>query len=277
MLRKIFGTQRPVIGMVHFSPMLGYDGFESIENILKKALFDLNALMAEGVDGVMVENNYDLPHQIIVGSETVASMTFLTAKVLEQANVPLGINVLWNDYRASLAMAKVLGAKFIRVPVFVDKVQTAFGIINGDSADVIEYRKKIQAEEVAIFTDIQVKHATMLDSKKPLSLSAQQAINAGSDGLIITGKWTGDAPKLGDLEEARIVAGNFPILVGSGATQENIKQLLKFADGVIVSTSLKSGHYLDPSMERNVKPYQATIDVEKVKAFVNAVKPMTKK
>lgn len=44
MLEKIFRTSSPAIGMVHFSPMLGYDGFESIETILKKALFDLNAL-----------------------------------------------------------------------------------------------------------------------------------------------------------------------------------------------------------------------------------------
>lgn len=75
----------------------------------------------------------------------------------------------------------------------MDKVRTSFGDIVGEPEKVVECRKIIGADDVALFTDIQVKHADMLD-EKPISLSAKQAVEAGSDALIVTGRWTGDPP-----------------------------------------------------------------------------------
>ncbi len=235
-LQRVFGTRNPIIGAVHFSPMIGYQGFEGTDFVLRKALIDLKAFEKGGVDAVIIENNYDLPHKIIVGTETVAIMTFLANELKKFTTLPLGINVLWNDYEAVLSIASVVGLKFVRIPVFVDNVRTSFGDIFGKAEEVISYRQRIQAEEVALFTDIQVKHAQMLELK-PIGLSAQQAIEAGSDALIVTGRWTGDAPKVDDLEETRKAVGSFPILVGSGVTIGNVPILLEFADGMIVSTS----------------------------------------
>lgn len=271
-LEKVFRTKYPIIGALHFSPMIGYPDFEGTEFVLRKGLMDLKAFEKGGVDGIIIENNYDLPHKIIVSHETVAMMTFLAIKLKENTNLPLGINVLWNDYEAALSIAKVVGLKFVRIPVFVDNVRTSFGDIFGKAKEVISYRQKIQAEEVGLFTDIQVKHAQMLDLAKSIGVSAQQAIEAGSDGLIVTGKWTGDAPKIEDLVEARKSAGDFPILIGSGATKENVSVLLKFADGIIVSTSLKSGKYLKPKENRNLKDHHEVIDADKVKEFVTICK-----
>ncbi len=267
-LQRVFGTRNPIIGAVHFSPMIGYQGFEGTDFVLRKALIDLKAFEKGGVDAVIIENNYDLPHKIIVGTETVAIMTFLANELKKFTTLPLGINVLWNDYEAVLSIASVVGLKFVRIPVFVDNVRTSFGDIFGKAEEVISYRQRIQAEEVALFTDIQVKHAQMLELK-PIGLSAQQAIEAGSDALIVTGRWTGDAPKVDDLEETRKAVGSFPILVGSGATIGNVPILLEFADGIIVSTSLKTGKYLLPEQNRNLKDYHEVIDADKVKEFVN--------
>lgn len=269
MLKRIFKAKSPIIGMVHFMPLLGYEDFPGLERVLEKALKDTEALGKGGVNGIIVENNYDIPHKIFVNPETIACMTLLTEKIIEQTNLPVGVSVLWNDYRASLSIAKLTGAKLVRVPVFVDKVRTAYGDILGEPKKVLAFRKKIGAAKIAIFADIQVKHAKMLE-EKDLVVSAKQAIKAGADALIVTGRWTADAPDVADLKRVRDEVGQFPILVGSGATKENLSVLLQYADGVIVGTSLKSGKCLADDKEPNIKGFQETIKEKKVREFVKA-------
>lgn len=260
---KLFKTKRPFIGVVHFTPLLGYKDFQGLDNTLKKALKDLKALEDGGVDGLFVENNYDYPHKIIVGPETVACMTFLTQEIVKNTKLPVGVSVLWNDYKAALSISKVTGAKFIRIPVFVDTAKTNYGTVKGQAKDVLAYRKSIEAEDVLLFTDIHVKHAQIL-SKKTISQSAKEAIKYMADALIITGKWTGDAPNIDDLKKTRKSVGNFPILIGSGASSQNIDKLLEYADGAIVSTSLKTEKTKD---KVNIRGFEDSIDKKKVQTF----------
>lgn len=276
-LEKIFATKRPIIGSLHFYPLLGYENFLGIDFTLEKAMVDLKAFEEGGVDAVIVENNYDLPHRVVVGHETVAIMTLLVMRLMEKTSIPMGISVLWNDYEAALSVAKVTGLKFVRVPVFVDDVRTSFGDILGQAGKVTDYRKKILADDIALFTDIQVKHATMLRPEKAIGQSANEAKQSGSDALIVTGNWTGDAPSAEDLSQVRETAGDFPIIIGSGADRDNLPLLLQFADGIIVSTSLKSGKYLSPEEDRNLKSFHEVVDRQKVEQFVRAFRQEVEK
>jgi len=270
MLRKIFKKEQGIIiGAIHFPPLLGYPGFPGFNVALKNALKDLQVLQAGGVDGVIIENNYDTPHKIMVGPETVSSMVHLGQEMRKKISLPLGVSVLWNDFASSLAIAKVLGARFVRIPVFVDKVKTDYGIVDGDAKAVLEYRRSIKAENIALFTDIQVKHAEIL-SKRPLVESAQEAIKAGSDALIITGKWTGQAPDLEELKLVRKKVGSFPIFVGSGADIDNVKSLLEYTNGVIVSTSLKKG--VGKKEEINIKTWKQRMILNNVRRLMKAIK-----
>lgn len=243
-----------------------------MEKCLEKSLSDAKTLKKGGVDAILVENNYDIPHKEFVDPEVVAATTFLTQKISEAVSLPLGISVLWNDYKAALSIAKICGAKFVRIPVFVDSVETQYGKIFAAPEKILSFREKIGASDVALFTDIHVKHAKILEDKT-ISESAREAIERGSDGLIITGKWTGDAPDLSDLKEAREAIGkDFPILIGSGATKDNVKMLLQYADGVIVGTALKTGVIRPKKEEVNLKPWEEKISLEKTKEFVEAVR-----
>ena len=264
--KQIFKTRNSVIGVIHFAPLLGYMEYTNIDVILKRALEDIKSL--DGVDAVFIENNYDYPHKITVGPETVACMSILAHEIVKKSKVPVGISVLWNDYKAALTIAKVSGAKFVRVPVFVDRVKTNYGEAKGEPKAVIAHRKSINAEEVLLFTDIQVKHAMILD-KRSILASARLAIKNKSDGLIVTGKWTGDAPDLNELKKVRRAVGDFPILIGSGVDYKNVKTLLEYADGVIVSTSLKTSNTRD---KVNIRGYQDKIDRKKVQNFMRHFK-----
>lgn len=256
-----------IIGAIHLPPLLGYPKFPGFDVAFKNALSDLEAFEKGGVDGIIFENNYDIPHKVFVDAAIISSMIFLGEKLRKATRLPLGISVLWNDYRAALSIATTLDLQFIRIPVFVDRVKTNYGVVEGEPKKVIEFRKSIGAEHVALFTDIHVKHAKLL-SKYTLINSAKLAIQNKSDALIITGKWTGDAPNIEELKTLRKSTGTFPILIGSGIDQNNVKTLFRFASGTIVSTSLKMGP--KKKEETNVKSYQARIDVRKVKKLVQS-------
>lgn len=272
-IKRIFKTERPVIGMIHFVPLLGYRGYPGIDRVLQAALADLKAFEEGDVDGVMVENNYDIPHKIFVNPETVVCMTYLASEIIKKTKLPVGISVLWNDYKAALFMAKICGGKFIRVPVFVDDVKTDYGNVLGEADQVIRYRKEIKADNVALLTDIHVKHAKQL-SKYSLEESAKKAIKKGSDGIIMTGNWTGDAPDLNNLKLIKKAVGNFPVFIGSGASIENVQDLMRYADGVIIGTSLKTGS--NSKKHVNIRGEKERIDGSKVKRFVAKFRKLIK-
>jgi len=83
----------------------------------------------------------------------------------------------------------------------------------------------------------------------------------GADALIVSGRMTGDAPDLGKVREARALAEALGLLIGSGATAENVGAFLSIADGVIVGSSIKQGGACENP-----------VDVERVKRFVDAAR-----
>ena len=270
-LKSIFKVEKPIIGALHLLPLIGGKERIPYKDILECALADLKALEQGGVDGVIVENNYDLPHRIVVRPETVALMSKICKKLRANTSLPVGISVLWNDYKAAISIAKTADGSFVRIPAFVDEVMTSFGRVSPVAASAIRYRKRIHAENVKIFSDIHVKHAHML-SKKSIAESAAQAEKMRSDGIIVTGTWTGDPPSISDLKKVS-TSTSLPVIIGSGFSQKEVG-LLKFADAVIVSTSLKTG--TPSAKQRNLKPYTARIDRSKVAALMRKVKEFRK-
>jgi hypothetical protein len=268
-LNKIFKKNKNIIiGAIHFPPLFGYKDFPGTEIALRNTLHDLKAFEDGGTDGIIIENNYDVPHKIAVDKETVEMMTYLGKEIKKATRIPIGVSVLWNDYKAALFIAKEIGAQFIRVPVFVDNVKTDYGEVFGEPKDVLDYRREMGIENIALFTDIHVKHAELLD-EKTIESSAIEAIKSGSDALIITGKWTAQAPKLDDLIAVKNTVNDFPILIGSGIDESNAKELFEYINGAIVSTSLKEGNNIDNGP--NIKSWKQRIDKNKVTKLVESL------
>jgi len=257
-----------VIGAIHFAPLIGFKEHPGMKKTFELALHDLKAFQKGGVNAVIFENNYDLPHKIKVGAETIASMTELVTLLKPFIKVPFGISVLWNDYEAALSIAKVCSANFVRIPVFVDTVKTDYGIVNGTPEEVVKFKKKIGAENIKLYCDVHVKHAELI-SNYSLEESILLAEEKGADAIIITGKWTGNAPNIEKLIKARSVAKK-PIIIGSGLNKDNVKKLFSYADGGIISTSLKEDSEI--KNERNIKPYESRIKEERVREFMKRVK-----
>jgi hypothetical protein len=174
-------------------------------------------------------------------------MAIVAYELARIAKIPLGIEVLLNDPKASLAIAKTTGLKFIRTDYFVDRMtREGYGEFEINPKALMAYKKKIKAERIKIFADIQVKYATMIDKKKSISTSVKEAISNGADGAIISGTISGVEPNIKDVKEAKAAAENkVPVIIGSGFSSKNAKKLLKFADWAIVGNSIKTNGLVD--------------------------------
>lgn len=243
MFTDIFPRKKPIIGVVRLLPLLGYKSFPGIAKIIEVGLSDIQKLEKAGFDGALIDNHTH-PHVVKATNEMTASFTAVMIELVKKSKIPLGVQFLIDDPEASLAIAKMSGASFIRTDFFVDKVKTEYGIMFPKAKAIIDYKKMIFAKDILILADVQVKHAEMLE-KKSIFKSVKQAFLASADAVIVTGSWTGVAPELNKLYKAKKAAGEKPVLMGSGFTVENSKELLKIADGALVGTAIRNESRID--------------------------------
>lgn len=236
-----------VIGMVHCLPLPGSPGFRgSMAEIIKRAVADAKALEKAGVDALMIENMGDEPFGITLETSQVAALAAVSAVVAQKVGLPLGIDAAMNDYQAAISIAKAVSGSFVRIPVFVDTVEYYGGIVKPVAREAIMLRRHLQAEEIKIFADIQVKHTHLLLPHVLIEDSAKVAESCGADAIIVTGTHTGGETPLEMIKRVRAVT-KLPLIVGSGVNVSNVQEQLSIADGAIVGSSLKEGgHWQNP-------------------------------
>jgi uncharacterized protein len=263
-LASMFGVQRPVIGMVHLWPLPGSPGYAGygMDAILDHARRDAEALIEGGVDGLIVENMWDIPYYAGTDPrmEAVVAQGVAARKIKEMAGMPVGVNVIHNGWLAELSIAVAAGLDFIRVCILTGaRLWDTGDFGTGCAADLLRRRKELGAEHVKLFADVDKKHSVPFPGID-LETHIEWTEFYRPDALIVSGRMTGDAPDLDKVRRAREAATR-PILMGSGTTAENIGSFMRYADGAIVGTSLK----VDGVMEN-------PIDVERVRRYVEAVK-----
>lgn len=262
-------NKRPsVIGMIHCAPLLGYANSPGPKVVEKKFIQDLKALNIGGVDAIMIENNYDVPHFENAKLSTIPNLTDLCLKARNLTKKSLGLCVLWNDYETAFSIAKIAKFDFVRIPVFVDKVKTHYGVFSGKAKEVIEFRKKIKGENILIFADVQVKHAEHL-IKRPLKNAVHEAVLKKADAVIITGKWTGDPPTVQDVIEAKKYAKNVPVILGSGITPDNVKKY--DVDGLIVGSYFKGRGNPKEKDFHNIFSWKVKLQEKRIKIFMQSL------
>jgi uncharacterized protein len=251
-MRSLFKSKKVIIGMVHLKPMPGFPNYGgSMQEIIDFAIKDAKTLESGGVDGLIVENIFNRPRQKTVGPETVAPMSIIFKEVVNSVNLPVGIKVLFNDAKAELAIVNCCGGHFVRLSVYSDPMATMAGIIEGCAYEAVTFRKLIDGEKIKILADVHVKHAAPL-ANRPISDSAFDAANSGmADGLVVTGKRTGLATDIDDISAVKEVVPDKLLLVGSGTTVENVKDIMKYADGSIIGTYFKKGGDINNPVDLN--------------------------
>jgi hypothetical protein len=244
MLNKLFNTKNKVVlGMIHLPPLLSYPDFPGLDFCIQKSLEDLKNLQEAGFDGVLIENDYDQPHTEFANPAQISAFTAIAWEVCKRAKIPVGVQMMLNDWKSSFAIAKVVGAKFTRLDVFIDHVTCQWGEMHPNPSEIMDYKTSMYPE-LLLFADIQVKYKTMLEDKS-LATSAKQAIEAGANALIVTGEATGKETPIEKIKLIKKTYPNFPLFIGSGIHAENVQEQLQVADGAIVGTSIKTGNSVD--------------------------------
>ncbi len=238
--------------MIHLPPLPNYQGSPGIEAIIKSALNDLKILEQHGIDGALIENEYDRPHQVLASASTIEAMKQVSKALVEAStSCIIGCEILLNDPKASLDVAKFAGAKFIRTDYFVDRMsRPEYGIFDIDPDGLIDYRKSIGGDDILIMADIQVKYATMLD-ERTIAQSAVLATLHHADAIVVSGKATGSAPIINDLKKAKAGAG-VPVIIGSGFDAQNGAELLSHCDGAIVGTAVMQDRIVNDDKVRQL-------------------------
>lgn len=261
-LEDLFGIEKPIIGMVHLLPMPGTPGCNhDVDTIIETALEDAEKLEEGGVDGMIVENMWNIPY--FVGSdippETISVQSVAARKVVENVDVPVGANVIHNAGRGDLAVAIASESDFMRICLLTGAQVWDTGEFNGGvAAELTRLRKYLDAEDIHIFADVDKKHSKMFPGID-IQTHAIWSEYYLADALIVTGEMTGSPAIIEDVKAVREVTDR-PILMGSGMNKENISDFLRHADGAIVGTTFKEGGLT----ENPVK-------VERVREFMSVV------
>lgn len=229
------------IGMVHTLPLpFTCRCANTLEETVARAVSDAMALEAAGFDAVMVENLHDGPYADgCMDFFKVAALTKICVRVRDAVKVPVGIDAC-GDQIAGLDIGSVAGLSFLRMPYFVDIRVGARGLCLPNAGNAVMARKRLNAEHIRIFADIQVKHTYPLLAAIPLEESAKWAVANMADALIVTGAETGAAASLQDLARVKRVCA-VPVVAGSGVSAANVKEQYEACDGAIVGTALKRG------------------------------------
>lgn len=249
-LRQTFNTPNPIIGVVHLLPLPTSPRWGgSLKAVIDRAEQEATALASGGVNGIIVENFFDAPFaKTSVDAAVISAMTLVVQRLMNLVTLPIGLNVLRNDAHSALAIASCVQAHFIRVNVLTGVMATDQGIIEGQAHELLRYRRELNSD-IKILADVLVKHARPLGSPN-LTTAVQETIDRGlADGIILSGWATGSPPSLEDLELASAAAKGTPVFIGSGASWENIPQLIQAADGVIVSSSLKRRGQIEQAID----------------------------
>src|SRR5262245_11962531 len=258
--QDLFGGRKPLIGVLHLLPLPGaplYDGV--IQKVYDQALAELDVFRRHAIDSVIVENFRDMPYfPGRVPVETVAAMAAVSRDIVRAAGMPVGINVLRSDGEAAIAIAAASGADYVRVNVHMGAVVADQGIVHGSSQFSVRLRGALKSKAL-IFADVGVKHAAPVAGRS-LDIETRDLAERGlADAVIVTGDRTGVETSLADVD-AVTQATTLPLLVGSGATPENIDQVLPKVNGLIVGSYFKkdgAGHNLvdESRVQRFVKRF----------------------
>lgn len=263
-LTELTGKPKPIIGMIHLPALPGtplYDAREGMQAIREWVRRDLDALQQGGIHAVMFCNENDRPYRLDADPASVAAMSDVIGGVRNEVSVPFGVNVLW-DPIATIAVAAATGASFCR-EIFTGAFAGDFGLWVRSAGDAFRYRKQLDAQHVRLMFNINAEFAQQLAPRPIADVAKSVVFDSNPDAILISGPITSqpaNASALAEVKEA-IGASGVPILANTGFKASNAKEILQYADGAIVGSSLKvDGVTWNPVDEARVRDLIRAVD-----------------
>ena len=255
-------SRKDLFGVVHLAPLPGtpFARPGALPETVDAAVRAAVALREGGADGALlqtVDRVYSVEDE--ADPARVAAMTLCAARVADAVGpgFALGVQIMRHAVRASLAVAKVAGASFVRADALVGATLSTHGWVRPDPLTIMSYRRALDAFDIRLVVDIDSMHYQWAGPDETTGGVAKRAMLAGADAVCIA--HPDEAVALAKIADSRQRAPQAPVLVGGFVNHGNAARLLADADGAFVSGCLADPE--DPTR----------VDVDRVRRLAGAV------
>jgi len=247
---------KKIIGMIHLA---GND-------FITRGLEEIKIYEEYGLYAVLIENYHTDREGVVEFLEALQEQqeagrrpkTYVMTKrdrkreKIWHPKIRIGVNILPNDYVSSLSLANEFGLEFIQLDYIAGNYD--YGRI--DSQDYIKYRYKYS--NIKVYGGVWPKYYTPVKGSV-LEDDLNDAMSR-CDSIVVTGECTGKQTPLEKIVKFRKIIGDKELIIGAGLDDNNAKEQLTMADGVIIGSYFKNGDTRKP------------VDIEKVKKIMEIVK-----
>jgi membrane complex biogenesis BtpA family protein len=255
------GKKKVVIGMVHLLPLPGTPFYQegTIAQMLADAVADATALYHGGADGCLMQTvDRVYPPRDEADYARVAAMATVV-KAVADATGPefqIGVQIMLNALKASVAVAKVCGGSFLRCTALVGATVSAAGMVEANPHDFLTYRAQIGAQHIKLIAEVNSRHFHWLGDRSTADV-ARMAARVGADAVEVAHPDEETNARL--VRDIKQAMPHLPVILGGHTTHNNVARRLAEADGVFVGACLKADRW------------DGRVDVERVRAYVNIV------
>ena len=211
--------KKPVIAMIHLKG-------DSSKEIMARMVKETEIYYKNGVDAVLVENYFGNTENCI------QALDYLHKNMPDKS---YGANIL-GDYKKAFELAEKYNADFIQIDSVCGHLEPIRDRIYAKELIGLMKNRSFQVLGGLRFKYQPIRSGRTLEEDANLAQSR-------CDAVVTTGTGTGRECPTEKLSEFRKVLGDFPLIVGAGITADNVCEKLQFADGVIIGSWLKHGHF----------------------------------
>lgn len=264
-MKEMFGTDKPVIGMLHLMALPTdpkYDREGGVKKVLERARRDLHALQDGGIDGVLFCNEFSIPYTSNVRPVTIACMARIIGELKSEITVPFGVDVAMDPYKV-FDLAVAVDADFVRETFMGAYAGVVYGVTNYPVGDIERHRVEVGAGNIRTLATLVPEGAESLAPDYAIPDVAKSAeFNVGPDALLIYGLTAGASIDNALIPQVKAKVST-PVFASNGVNINTVEDTLRIADGCVVGTWLKvDGKFFNPTDTERVKAL-----MDKAKAF----------
>ena len=116
-----------------------------------------------------------------------------------------------------------------------------------------------------MFYNISAEFAYSLDRRSIADRAESTVFSSIPDAVLVSGQITGQPAKLEEIKEVSKIIPKTPVLANTGVNLDNVEEIFKVTDGVIIGSSLK----INGDTWKNV-------DLNRAKKFMSKVRSIRK-
>ena len=238
-MKDLFGTEKPVVGLMHLLAMPtdpGFDRERGMEYVLERARRELHALQNGGIDAVLFCNEFSIPYVRHVEHVTIGAMAYVIGSLSGEICVPFGVHAA-HDPAHTLDLAGAVGADFVR-GYFSGINGGDYGMMNFEPGELRRHQVHVCAEKARIFHSLVPEGGRPMVDRDYRDMAVTNDFNLAPDAYMVAALTAGRQSSLSLIKEIKSVTKT-PVFCNNGVTAETVTGILEVADGCMVGTSLK--------------------------------------